>query len=87
MLANDRPRREEGAQGELRQWVRARGYWGRAAQSLELALSAADLDVRNRYLAIAQHYRVLAEAEERSADRRGAERRSRAAPAGTDARQ
>jgi hypothetical protein len=33
--------------------------------------------VQNRYVTIAQHYRTLAEAEERSADQKGTERRSR----------
>jgi hypothetical protein len=62
---------------ELRDWVRARGYRDRAAKSLELACNASDPDVQNRYVTIAQHYRTLAEAEERSADQKGTERRSR----------
>jgi hypothetical protein len=37
--------------------------------------------VQNRYATIAQHYRMLAEAEERSADHKGTERRSQRASA------
>jgi hypothetical protein len=43
------------------------------------ARNASNLDVKNRYVTIAQHYLTLAEAEERSADQKGVERRSRAA--------
>jgi hypothetical protein len=32
--------------------------------------------VQNRYVTIAQHYRTLAEAEERDAEQKGTERRS-----------
>jgi hypothetical protein len=53
-----------------------RGYWDRAAESLELAANASDPDVQDRYVTIAPHYRALAEAEERSADHKGTERRS-----------
>jgi hypothetical protein len=69
------------AREELRDWVRARGYWDRAAKFLELACNASDSDVQNRYATIAQHYRMLAEAEERSADQKGTERRSQRASA------
>jgi hypothetical protein len=48
---------------------------------LELACNASDSDVQNRYATIAQHYRMLAEAEERSADQKGTERRSQRASA------
>jgi hypothetical protein len=43
---------------------------------LELASSASDPNVQDRYLTIAQHYRTLAEAEERGAEQKGTERRS-----------
>ncbi len=59
--------------------MRARGYRDRAAESLELARNESDPDVQNRYVTIAQHYLTLAEAEERSADQKSVERRSRAA--------
>ncbi|MGA8875801.1 MAG: hypothetical protein WB555_09715 [Candidatus Korobacteraceae bacterium] len=63
------------ARRQLRDWTGVRSYWDRAAESLELAASASDPNVRERYITIAQHYRALAEAEERSADKKGAERR------------
>ena len=64
------------ARQELRHWTRARGYWNRAAEFLKLACSASDPNVRDRYVTIAQHYRTLAEAEERGAEYKGTERRS-----------
>lgn len=63
------------ARRQLRDWTGVRSYWDRAAEFLELAASASDPNVRERYITIAQHYRALAEAEERSADKKGAERR------------
>ena len=64
------------ARQELRDWTRVRGYWDCAAESLELAANASDPDVQDRYVTIAQHYRALAEAEERGADQKGTERPS-----------
>ena len=64
------------ARRELSDWTRARSYWDRAAEYLELAATASDPNVQDRFIRIAQHYRVLAEAEERGADKKGAERRS-----------
>ncbi len=61
---------------ELRDWTMARGYWNRAAEFLKLASGTSDPNVRERYVTIAQHYRTLAEAEERGAEQKGAERRS-----------
>ncbi len=78
-MSDGRSHGELHAREELHSWVRARGYRDRAAESLELAQNESDPDVQNRYVTIAQHYRTLAEAEERSADRKSAERRSRAA--------
>jgi len=43
---------------------------------LKLARTASDPDVQSRFVAIARHYRMLADAEERSAEHKGAERRS-----------
>ncbi len=70
---------DDRARQELRDWVRARDYWDRAAECLDLACNTNNPEVQNRYVTIAQHYRTLAEAEERSANRKGTERRSRAA--------
>jgi hypothetical protein len=64
------------ARQELRDWTMARGYWNRAAEFLKLASNTSDTDVQNRYVTIAQHYRTLAEAEERDAEQKGTERRS-----------
>jgi len=64
------------ARQELRHWTRARGYWNRAAEFLELASNASDPNVRDRYVTIAQHYRILAEVEERGAEHKGTDRRS-----------
>src|SRR5579864_7653535 len=72
-MLSDRPH------GELRDWVRARGYRDHAADFLDLARSASNPDVKNRYVTIARHYLTLAEAEERSAYQKSVERRSRAA--------
>ncbi len=79
MMSNDRSRGEMRAREELRNWARARLYWERAFEALVMARRTSDRDVQARYVTIAQHYRALAEAEERSANRKGAERRSRAA--------
>ena len=62
---------------ELRSWTRAREYWDRAVEYLKLARTASDPDLQSRFVAIARHYRMLADAEERSAEHKGAERRSR----------
>jgi len=68
------------ARQELRHWTRARGYWNRAAEFLELASNTFDPNVQDRYITIAQHYRTLAEAEERGAEQKGTERRSQRGP-------
>jgi hypothetical protein len=54
---------------------RAQGYWDCAIEHLKLARSASDPDVQQRFMAIARHYRTLAQAEERTAERIGAKRR------------
>jgi len=61
---------------ELRSWTSAREYWDRAVKYLKLARTASDPDVQSRFVAIARHHRMLADAEERSAEHKGAERRS-----------
>jgi hypothetical protein len=58
---------------ELRDWTKARGYWDRAAEFLELASNTSDPNVQDRYITIAQHYRTLAEAEERGAEHQAAD--------------
>jgi lipopolysaccharide biosynthesis regulator YciM len=68
------------AREELRDWARAREHWDRAIEYLKLARDASNPDVQNRYVTIAQHYRELAQAEERCTDQKGAERRSRKEP-------
>jgi hypothetical protein len=65
-----------GARSELRNWALAHEYWDRSAKSLDLASGETNPDVQDRYVRIAEHYRMLAEAEERSADRKGLDRRS-----------
>jgi len=79
MLSDRLPHGELRARAELRDWVRARGYRDHAADFLDLARTASDPNVKNRYVTIARHYLTLAEAEERSADQKSVERRSRAA--------
>jgi hypothetical protein len=50
----------------LERFVRARRFRTRASDYYELAAGASGLDVRGRYLAIADHYTALAETELRS---------------------
>ena len=61
-----RPQDEPPAREVLREWARAAGYLNRAAEFLEHARCAPLPAVRRRYIAIAQHYRKLAEAEKRA---------------------
>ena len=63
------------ARDELLAWTTAQAYWDRAIKHLKLARSASDPDVQLRYMAIARHYRTLAQAEERTAERIGVKRR------------
>ena len=50
---------------------------GSSDQIPEACTLASDADVQRRFMAIAQHYRALAQAEERNAERMDVERRSR----------
>jgi hypothetical protein len=77
VFVREEPMSDNRVRQELRDWTRARGYWDRAAEFLKLASDASDADVQNRYVTIARHYRTLAEAEERGAEQKGTERRSR----------
>jgi hypothetical protein len=56
------------ARDVLISWARAREYLDRAAGYRKLAHATADPAMRDRYIAIAQHYRALAVAEQRVAD-------------------
>ncbi len=49
-------------------WARARRYKDRAVECSKLAHLAPDRNVRNRYIAIARHFRALAEIKRRVAD-------------------
>ena len=71
------PNKRSRARDELLALARAREYWDRAIKYLKLARLASDADVQRRFMAIAQHYRALAQAEERNAERMNVERRSR----------
>jgi hypothetical protein len=51
------------ARHEIVEWASARTHWERAAEFLDLARGTSNPDVRNRYVTIAQHYRILAESE------------------------
>jgi len=71
------PNKRSRARDELLALARAREYWDRAIKYLKLARLASNADVQRRFMAIAQHYRALAQAEERNAERMNVERRSR----------
>ena len=77
LVSYDRPRERRGARQELLSRGRGRSYRDRAAVYLSLARCVSEGDVRNRYVTIAQHYRTLADAEERDAARHASERRLR----------
>ena len=64
------------ARKELRHWANVRKYRDQAIRYLELARMTARADAQNRFIKIAQHYRTLADAEERDAESKGVERRS-----------
>jgi hypothetical protein len=51
-------------------WTRAREYRDGEARYLQLARSASDPELRDRFVAIAQHYRSLAKIEQSIADQR-----------------
>jgi hypothetical protein len=65
-----------GTREEIPQWTRAETYRNQAISYLKLAGMTVDLDVQNRFIKIAQHCRMLADAEERDAESRGIGRRS-----------
>jgi hypothetical protein len=57
-------------------WTRAREYRESEASYLRLARTTSNLEVRNRYVAIAQHYHSLAQIEQSIADQRPNTRRA-----------
>ena len=64
------------ARDVLVSWGRAREYLDRATSYTNLAHETPDPDVRDRFIAVAQHYRALAAAEQSIADQIGIARRS-----------
>ena len=58
-------------------WAKARDFRDRATEYLNRARLEPDGDVQRRFVDVAQHYRLLAEAEASNADRLGNERRGR----------
>jgi hypothetical protein len=77
MSAAELSEKRSRAQDEILAWVRAREYSSRASKYLDVARLESDPDVRRRFVSIAQHYRILAQAEERNVERSAVERRSR----------
>ena len=61
---------EPKARDILISWARAREYRDGEAGYLQLARLASDPAVRDRFIAIAQHYRSLAKIEQNIADQR-----------------
>jgi hypothetical protein len=59
-------------------WAKARDFRDRATEYPNRARVASDGDVQRRFVDIAQHYRILAEAEASNAGRLGNERRGQA---------
>jgi hypothetical protein len=64
------------ARDVLVSWSRAREYLDRATSYLKLAHATPDSAVRDRFIAMAEHYRALAVAEQSIANQRGIKRRS-----------
>jgi hypothetical protein len=68
-------RRSSPARDELLVWAKARDFRDRATEYLNRARLEPDGDVQRRFVDVAQHYRILAEAEASNAGRLGNERR------------
>ena len=68
-------RRSSRARDELLVWAKARDFRDRATEYLNRARVEPDGDVQRRFVDVAQHYRILAEAEASNAGRLGNERR------------
>jgi hypothetical protein len=75
-------RHSSSAREELLAWGKARSLRDRANEYSDNANNASDSNVQERFTEIARHYRTLAAAEARGADRLAAERRGplRASP-------
>lgn len=71
-MLNKRPSARE----ELLAWAKARDFRERANEYLNRARHEPDGDVQSRFVDIARHYRMLAEAEASNAGRMGNERRA-----------
>ena len=71
-MLNKRPSARE----ELLAWAKARDFRERANEYLNRARHEPDGDVQSRFVDIARHYQILAEAEASNADRMGNERRA-----------
>ena len=71
-VLNKRPSARE----ELLAWAKARDFRDRANEYLNRARHEPDGDVQSRFVDIARHYRILAEAEASNAGRMGNERRA-----------
>ena len=71
-MLNKRPSARE----ELLAWAKARDFRDRAIEYLNRARHEPDGDVQSRFVDIARHYRILAEAEASNAGRMGNERRA-----------
>ena len=78
-MLNKRPSARE----ELLAWAKARDFWERANEYLNRARHTPDGDVQRRFVDIAQHYQILAEAEASNAGRMGDERRARSGQSGS----
>ena len=70
-------RRASSARDELLAWAKAGDFRERATEYLNRARLAPDDNVQRRFIDIARHYRIIAEAEASNADRLGDERRAR----------
>jgi hypothetical protein len=78
-VLNKRPSARE----ELLAWAKARDFRERANEYLNRARHEPDGDVQSRFVDIAQHYQILAEAEASDAGRMGDERRARSGQSGS----
>jgi hypothetical protein len=70
-------RTQHSAREELLAWAKARDFREQVTEYLNRARPEPDGDVQRRFVDIAQHYRILAEAEASNASRMGDERRAR----------
>jgi hypothetical protein len=69
--------RRTSGRDELLAWAKARDFRERANEYLNRARLEPNGDVRRRFVDVARHYGILAEAEASNASRMGEERRAR----------